>query len=288
MEDNNKVSIGNIEVIALQDGKLNLPIEVLKNLDENQTKELNSKPEENPLTLSNINAFLIKNGSKNLLIDAGCRDLFGPSCGFLMDKLNDNGINADDITDLFFTHLHPDHVGGAITENGEAVFKNATIKISGLEIDFWRDGKFEKVDVNGEDFANLAKSVLNAYDKIETIKDQGTIIPDVHVTSLPGHTPGHSGFRVDNGGNSFIHLGDILHTPRLQLENPDVSLVFDVDMEQGLKTRKMMFDMVSKDKILCSGGHMLEPKFCYIEKSGTGYKLSYWKDFNSFIIFFLW
>ena len=29
MEDNNKVSIGNIEVIALQDGKLNLPIEVL-------------------------------------------------------------------------------------------------------------------------------------------------------------------------------------------------------------------------------------------------------------------
>ena len=66
MEDKNKVSIGNIEVIALQDGKLNLPIEVLKNLDENQTKELNSKPEENPLTLSNINAFLIKNGNKNL------------------------------------------------------------------------------------------------------------------------------------------------------------------------------------------------------------------------------
>ena len=102
MEDNNKVSIGNVEIIALQDGKLNLPIEVLKNLDENQTKEINSKPEENPLTLSNINAFLIKNGNKNLLIDAGCRDLFGPSCGFLMEKLNDNGINADDITDIFF------------------------------------------------------------------------------------------------------------------------------------------------------------------------------------------
>ena len=67
MEDNNKVSIGNIEVIALQDGKLNLPIEVLRDLDENQTKKLKSKPEENPLTLSNINAFLIKNGNKNLL-----------------------------------------------------------------------------------------------------------------------------------------------------------------------------------------------------------------------------
>ena len=275
MGDNYKVSIGNIEIIALQDGELNLPVEVLNNLNENQNKELNLKPEENPLTLSNINSFLVKHGDRNLLVDTGCRDLFGPTCGFLMSKLNDNGVKADDITDLFFTHLHPDHVGGSITENGEAVFKNATVKLSGLEVDFWKDGKFEKIDVNGEDWSNLAKTVLNAYDKIETIKDQDAIIPDVHLTNMPGHTPGHSGFRVDNGGNSFIHLGDILHTPRLQLENPEVSLVFDVDMEQGLKTRKKMFDMVSNDKILCSSGHMLEPKFCYIEKSGTAYKLSY-------------
>ena len=221
------------------------------------------------------NAFLIKNGNRNLLIDAGCRDLFGPTCGFLINKLSDNGISPNDITDLFFTHLHPDHVGGSITENGEAVFKNATVKLSGLEIDFWKNGKFEKIDVNGEDWSNLAKTVLNAYNKVETVNEKDMIIPDVHMVNLPGHTPGHSGFRIDSSGDSFIHLGDILHTPRLQLENPDVSLVFDVDMDQGLKTRKKMLDMVSNDKILCSSGHMLEPKFCYIEKSGTGYKLSY-------------
>ena len=45
-------------------------------------------------------------------------------------------------------------------------------------------------------------------------------------------------------------------------------------MEQGLKTRKMLFDMVSKDKLMCSGGHMLAPKFGFIEKFGTGYKFS--------------
>ena len=43
---------------------------------------------------------------------------------------------------------------------------------------------------------------------------------------------------------------------------------------EKLKTRKMLFDMVSTDKLLCSGGHMLAPKFGYIEKSGTGYKFS--------------
>ena len=275
MDVSNKTQIGSLEIIALQDGELNLPVEVLNNLNESQNKNLNSQPEENPLTLSNINAFLIKNGNRNLLIDAGCRDLFGPTCGFLINKLSDNGISPNDITDLFFTHLHPDHVGGSITENGEAVFKNATVKLSGLEIDFWKNGKFEKIDVNGEDWSNLAKTVLNAYNKVETVNEKDMIIPDVHMVNLPGHTPGHSGFRIESSGDSFIHLGDILHTPRLQLENPDVSLVFDVDMDQGLKTRKKMLDMVSNDKILCSSGHMLEPKFCYIEKSGTGYKLSY-------------
>ena len=81
-------------------------------------------------------------------------------------------------------------------------------------------------------------------------------------------------FRIDDSNESFINLGDILHVPNIQLENPNISLLFDVDMEQGLKTRKMLFDMVSTDKLMCSGGHMLAPKFGFIEKFGTGYKFS--------------
>ena len=60
MDESNKTQIGSLEIIALQDGELNLPVEVLNNLNESQNKNLNSQPEENPLTLSNINAFLIK------------------------------------------------------------------------------------------------------------------------------------------------------------------------------------------------------------------------------------
>ena len=106
------------------------------------------------------------------------------------------------------------------------------------------------------------------------MSNEDEIIKNVHVVDLPGHTPGHSGFRIDDTNESFINLGDILHVPNIQLENPNISLLFDVDMEQGLKTRKMLFDMVSKDKLLCSAGHMLAPKFGYIEKSGSGYKFS--------------
>ena len=274
MSDLNNIIIGNIKVTVLEDGYLNLPKEVLKNISPDIEKTLINNAESD-LVLSNINTFLIEQNNEKLLVDAGCRDIFGPTCGFFPEQLEKAGTNPEEITDSFFTHLHPDHVGGAITKDGKPVFVNASVKIPEKEIDFWNRDDFEDVEANGKSFADLAKSLLNAYDgKVISVSNEDEIIKNVHVVDLPGHTPGHSGFRIDDANESFINLGDILHVPNIQLENPNISLLFDVDMEQGLKTRKKLFDMVSTDKLLCSGGHMLAPKFGYIEKSGTGYKFS--------------
>ncbi len=271
MDELKEIKIGNTKIIALKDGELNLPKEVLVNLSE----KIGSNLENNDLNLSNINAFLIQQEGKNLLIDAGCRDIFGPTCGFLLDELDKANIKPKDITDIFFTHLHPDHIGGAISKDGEPVFPNASVKVLSKEIDFWMKDDFEEIEVNGKNFADLAKSVISAYgEKVSSIREVDEIINNVYPVSLPGHTPGHAGFRVDESNNTFMHLGDILHTPNLQLADPNISLVFDVDMEEGLKTRTRLFDMVSNEKILCSGGHMLMPKFGYIERSGLGYKFN--------------
>ena len=76
MSDLKEVSIGSTKIIALKDGELNLPKEVLLNLNDEIQKNLEDETNKD-LTLSNINAFLIQQDGKNLLIDAGCRDLFG-------------------------------------------------------------------------------------------------------------------------------------------------------------------------------------------------------------------
>ncbi len=273
MNEIEEINLGKIKISVLKDGELNLPKEVLKNLS-NETEKLITENNQN-LTLSNINAFLIQHDSKKLLIDTGCSDLFGPTCGFILNELESLNVKPDEITDIFFTHLHPDHVGGAISKDGKSIFQNAIVKVLSKEIDFWRGDTFTDVEVNGNNFANLAKSVLSAYDeKVISLNGDDEIIQNVHVVDLPGHTPGHAGFRVDIGNETFMHLGDILHTPNLQLADPKISLVFDVDMEQGLKTRTKLFDMVCNDKILCSSGHMLSPKFGYIERSGLGYKFT--------------
>ena len=48
----------------------------------------------------------------------------------LTNSLKANGFHPDDITDVFLTHLHFDHCGGAVTRSAsgllEPAFKNAT------------------------------------------------------------------------------------------------------------------------------------------------------------------
>ena len=267
-----KITVGSVEVYALRDGEVNLPKEVFINLDKKVFESLTNDENSN-LSLSNINAYLIKKDNRNLLVDAGCRELFGPNCGFIKEALLETGTKPSDITDIFFTHMHPDHVAGSIDIDGKASFSNAVVKLVDAEYNFWNADHFDNIDVNGNDWANLAKTVFGAYEnRIDILSVDAEIIPGVSIINLPGHTPAHSGFRVDDGNKSFIHMGDVLHVPNLQLSDPNISLVFDVDPEAAMKSRKMVFDMVSHDKTLCSSGHMLTPKFGYLEKSGSGYK----------------
>jgi glyoxylase-like metal-dependent hydrolase (beta-lactamase superfamily II) len=83
---------------------------------------------------------LIQDGNKLILIDAGIGDkqsekFFSHYYMNGNDSLSGNlaklGFSKDDITDVFLTHLHFDHCGGAIQWNKdhtafEPVFKNAT------------------------------------------------------------------------------------------------------------------------------------------------------------------
>tara|TARA_S200000501_G_scaffold240794_1_gene225621 strand:- start:181 stop:1008 length:828 start_codon:yes stop_codon:yes gene_type:complete len=266
-----EIAVGSLKVIALRDGELFLPSGALVNLSEQDLKTI-SNDENSRLAYSNVNAYLVQSKDQNLLIDSGCRDLFGPTCGFVQEALKEAGLVPSDITDIFLTHLHPDHIAGTIDTDGTAVFENATLKVLDLEYNFWSSQDFDETEVNGADWANLAKAVLHAYkDRLETLSFDSDIAPGVSSVSIPGHTPGHSGFRVDDGRESLIQMGDILHVPNLQLINPNVATVFDIDPEAALKSRREVLDMVSTDKMLCTSGHMLDQKFGHLEKNGTGY-----------------
>jgi len=264
-------SIGSVSVTTLCDGERTLPPEALKNLSDEDTVKINSDDNQS-LTFTNFNACMIQNGTQNLLVDTGCGNLFGPTCGFILDALDELDLTSNDITDIFITHLHPDHIGGCINEDNSPVFKNASFKIVEKEYNFWTSKEFDSDEINGTDWSSLAQNVLSAYDaQLELLIGNKDIISGVSTVPLPGHTPGHTGFRVDDGSQSMFHMGDIIHVPNLQLKDPNISTLFDVDPESALSSRKYALDMASSDNLLCTSGHMLDPKFVHLEKRGSSY-----------------
>ena len=186
------IDIGSIKVTSLLDGELVLPAEVLLNL-KGEDAQIIKDNAENALTSSNINAYLIQSGERNLLVDAGCRELFGPTCGFIQDALAEAGVSLQQVTDIFLTHLHPDHIAGTLNTDATAVFKNAQMYLVDTEHDFWIKDNFDSVEVNGADWANLAQAVITAYkDRLNLLPQGKEIMSGVNTVAIPGHTPGLS------------------------------------------------------------------------------------------------
>ena len=84
-------------------------------------------------------SLLIEDGDRLILIDTGMGEkqsekffgYYGLWGDFTLESsLKAKGFHPDDVTDVFFTHLHFDHCGGGIKKKGngilETTFKNAT------------------------------------------------------------------------------------------------------------------------------------------------------------------
>ena len=229
-----------------------------------------------PEIRTNFNATLIRTGGRVVLVDAGPRDLFGPACGHLPDGLAELGVTPDQVDTLVATHLHPDHVAGMITPEGAAVFANATLYVTQAEVDFWSNPAHFAGDLaRMAGWADLARAVLAAYgDRLVITGTDADVAPSLSLLSLPGHTPGHCGWRLDSDGVQLLHVGDIIHAPALQLADPAIATAFDLDRDTASQTRKRLLDELATDGALFTGGHFLQPAFLRVMRDGAAYRLA--------------
>lgn len=265
-------TIGTAEVTILTDGAIEFGPEVFPGTDPAQIAALLARQGAGTIA-TNFNAALIRTGGQVVLCDAGPRDLIGPSCGFLPQAMAEAGVAPEAVTTLFATHLHPDHIAGMITPQGAAVFANAELVVQAAEHAFWTEGA-QSLPEPMPGWAALAQAVLAAYaGRLRLIEGAGPIAPGLSAMPLAGHTPGHSGWRLDGGSAQLIHGGDIIHAPHLQAADPAISTVFDVDAPTARATRQRLLDELASDGALFTGGHFLHPAFHVAVRDGIGYRL---------------
>jgi glyoxylase-like metal-dependent hydrolase (beta-lactamase superfamily II) len=266
--------IGEIVVTALNDGVLVETTGVLRGIAPKAAAAmLENAFRPAALTLT-INAFLVQSGGMTVLIDTGCAGKMGPGAGHLAANLAAAGVAPEDVDLVLLTHLHPDHVNGLLTASGEAAFAHARVMAHAADAAVFLS---EAVAANVPDEAKpvfaMARAAIAPYgDRFSTFND-GEVAPGIAAVPLPGHSPGHCGFRIADGGQTLLIWGDVVHVPDLQAELPDIGMVFDADADLAIATRRRAFADAAATRELVAGMHLLFPGFAHVAVSGEGYRL---------------
>lgn len=266
--------LGEFSITALSDGYLTASLDLLSNIDPVEAARLQENAGIADAASIHINGYLVRGRGRTILIDAGAGG-YKQWGGKLASNLALAGVLPSDIETILLTHAHPDHVGGLLDAAGVPVFGTAELVVDSREVSFWEDnGNLSRASERARGNFLLARNVFDAYrGRLRTFTGS-EVLSGITAVPLPGHTAGHSGFRLESGGSSLLVWGDIVHFPEIQLARPEVSIAFDQDQLLSASTRSRLLDIVSSDHLLVAGMHLGKLGFANIERMGKSYRIS--------------
>jgi glyoxylase-like metal-dependent hydrolase (beta-lactamase superfamily II) len=219
-----------------------------------------------------INCFVIRTGDRTVLVDAGyARET--EHVGRLAENLKAMNVAPADIDTIVMTHMHGDHQAGLTDASGKAIFPNAELILHEDEFAYWTDdGAMARMPPEGQGNFHLARVALGAYsDRIRTVKTD-EVAPGVRAFPTPGHTPGHTAWLVDSGGDQLLIWGDIIHFPGMQFAYPDTSVAYDTDPAAAAEERKKVLKFVAGERLRVAGVHLDFPAFGHVVPDGAVYR----------------
>lgn len=272
------VTLGAKTIDVVSDGHLTLPLSFsFPDVPEAEVKALlaaHGMPTDQ--STPDCNLTLLRDGDRIVLFDAGSGPNFMPTAGKIADSLAAIGIDPAVVTDVVFTHAHPDHVWGVLDGFDDVVFPEAAFHMSRVEWDFWRAP--ETLDTTPEERKTFVIGARNRFEKMEeriTLFDAGAeVLPGVEAFDTRGHTPGHTSFVVHDGSSSVMIVGDAMTNVAISFERPDWPTGSDQDPQKGAATRKMLLDRLAQDKTQIVGFHLPHPGLGTVERKGTAYRFA--------------
>ena len=232
--------IGSYKAVALKDGGIEEPLDG-KSFVVGQPNEVVSamlKAGEAPTDHFefSIQPLLVHAGDHVLLFDTGAGAFFGDIAGKLQESMRAAGEKPANVTDIFISHAHGDHVGGLVTSTGALAFPNATIHISAPEWK-WLSGLSED-EAKNFGIRQVSALVSAIKPKVAPFEPGADLLPGiVKAVELKGHTPGHSGYRIRSGADSVLVFGDAMHSHVVSVRKPSWQVAFDSDPQLGATTR---------------------------------------------------
>ncbi|QND53266.1 MBL fold metallo-hydrolase [Phyllobacterium sp. 628] len=252
-----RYGLGEIEVIALRDGYIDMPASRLRQAGNQPFKDLHNQVElvGGKLRLS-VNAFLIIDGDEHILIDTGASNSLGSTMGELLLAFEEAGVEREKISTIALTHTHEDHAHGLVAADGSDAFP-----------------KLQQLFV--------ARAAIRLFDKIERVArfrqlrtsiDGGfKLSSSVTAVDAAGHEVGHTAYEVSSAGETLIIWGDIVHVQSIQFDRPELTWEYDADQDMARSSRLSMLRLATRPNVYVAGAHLASPGVGKISENGSSF-----------------
>lgn len=216
------------------------------------------------------NVTLVRTAGRTVLIDTGRG---GP--GQVPANLRAAGVDPAQVDLVLITHFHLDHIGGLVGADGAATYPNARIAVPEREWAYWSDPAEEAraAENRRPGFAGVRRVFAPYAGRVDRLAAEAEAAPGIRAVPTPGHSPGHSCFLVQDGGQQLMVMGDVATSAELFLPRPDWFPGFDMDPPAAVATRRALLDRLATDRIPFVGYHFVMPGLGRVERAGTGFRM---------------
>lgn len=249
--------------------------------------------DENNLCTWAMRSLLIEDGDRLMLIDTGIGNkqsekffshyyLHGDDS--LDSGLSKLGFHRDDITDVFLTHLHFDHCGGAIEYNSqkdrfEPAFKNAKYWSNELH---WKwatePNSREKASFLKENILPIQESgQLNFIERKDNFTSE--IFPNFGALFVDGHTDSMMIPHIQYKGKELIFMADLLPSVG-HIPIPYV-MGYDTRPLLTLKEKSLFLNKTAQRDAYLFLQHDSVNEMCTLKETEKGIRLAETHTFNS-------
>ena len=249
------------------------------------------KSDENNLIVLTLRSLVVETDGHIILVDTGWGDkqdekffrhIHQHNGEGLIDGLKKCGYNPEDITDVFLTHLHADHCGGAVNSKSDGAgynltFPNAIHHVSRIQWEWALKNNPREED------SFLEENILPIYEsgRLSFVDEEGEIFPGFSVIFCYGHTPGLMIPKIKYEDITLFYTGDLIptvaHIPLIW------NMSYDIESLKTIEEKKQILNEALENNHILVFQHDDHTECCNLEMTSKGIRAKEKFNFSEII-----